>query len=153
VSDFIAFEGRVEPVEWGRATYTVVRVPEHVVAELGPVRRVEGEINDHPVNLALTRAPVVDGAFLWAGRSLLDQVGIEPGEAIEVRLRPAPDDRVDLPHDVQTALRTAGASDRWDALTPGRQRGLLYQIGTAKTGPTRAKRIASLVRQLTSAGA
>jgi hypothetical protein len=153
MTDFIAFEGRVEPLEWGRATYTVLRVPEHVVAELGPARRVEGEINDHPVNLALTRAPVVNGVFLWAGRSLLDQVGIEPGEVIEVRLRPAPDDRVDVPHDVETALRAGGASDIWSALTPGKQRGLLYQIETAKTAPTRAKRIAALVLQLTGEGA
>ncbi len=47
-------------------------------------------MNDHPVNLALTRAPVVEGVFLWAGASLLDRTGIAPGQPVEVRLRPPP---------------------------------------------------------------
>ncbi len=112
-------------------------------------KRVEGEINEHPVNLALSRAPVVEGVFLWAGASLLDRVGIVPGEVLEVRLRPAPDDRVDTPEDVTLALRQADLTAVWEGLTAGKRRGLLYQIGTAKTAPTRAKRIDALIRSLT----
>ncbi len=38
---------------------------------------------------------------------------------------------------------------RWEALTAGKRRGLLYQIGTAKTAATRAKRIHALIQSLT----
>jgi hypothetical protein len=147
-ADWVTFEGRVEPVTWGRSRYTILRLPDAVVTALGKTRRVEGEIADHPVNLALSRAPVVDGFFLWAGSSLLERVGIALGEPVEIRLRPAPDDRVDLDPDVDAALRSAGILETWEALTPGKRRGLLYQIATAKTAPTRVKRIAKLVADL-----
>jgi hypothetical protein len=148
MTGWVTFEGRVEPLVWGRSTYTILRLPEAAVRDLGPCRRVEGEIADHPVNLALTRAPVVKGAFLWAGASLLDRIGILPGEPVDVRLRPAPDDRVDLDPDVEAALRAAVALDRWEALTPGKRRGLLYTVATAKTDATRTKRIAKLIADL-----
>jgi hypothetical protein len=148
MSDWVTFEGRVEPLAWGRSTYTILRLPDTVIASLGTCRRVEGEIAEHPVNLALSRAPVVDEVFLWTGQSLLDRIGIAPGELVEVRLRPAPDDRVDLDPDIETALRFAGLTDRWEALTPGKRRGLLYQIATAKTEQTRRTRIAKLVATL-----
>ena len=146
---WVAFEARVEPLTWGSATYTILRVPEDAAQVLGKTRRVEGEIADHPVNLALSRAPVVEGVFLWAGRSLLDRIGIQPGEPVEVRLRAAPDDRVDLDPDIETALRAGDVMAAWETLTPGKRRGLLYQIATAKTEPTRQKRIQRLVEDLT----
>jgi hypothetical protein len=148
MSDYVTFEGRVEAVEWGRSTYTLLRLPEDVRQALGSAKRVEGEMNDHPVDLALSKAPVVEGTFLWTGQSLLDRTGIVPGQPVEVRLRPAPDDRVDTPEDVEAALRAAGATSAWDSLTPGKRRGLLYQVSIAKTEPTRAKRIARMISTL-----
>lgn len=152
MSDWVAFEGRVEPLEWGRATYTILPVPTEAAEALVAqgARRVAGEINDHPVNLALTRAPVVEGVFLWAGRTLLDRLGVEPGEPLEVRLRPASSDEVDTPDDLAAALHAAGAWEAWEALTPGRRRGLLHKVETAKTAPTRAKRVAALVAEVSS---
>jgi antitoxin component of MazEF toxin-antitoxin module len=150
MSDYLEFTGRIETIEWGKATCTIVRLPHALAERLAAegARRVEGEINEFPVNLALTRAPVLAQAFLWTGKSLLDRIGLEPGDEVEVRLRKAPDDEVDTPDDVAAALRGAGASHLWDALTPGRRRGLLYQIGTAKTQGTRDKRIAKLIGDL-----
>lgn len=150
--DWVVFEAAVEPLVWGRATYTVLRLPPPAAAALQGARRVEGEIAEHPVNLAITRAPVVEGPFLWAGRALLDRIGLEPGDRVEVRLRPAPDDRVDLPDDLAAALRAAGATVAWEVLTPGRRRGLLYGLDTARTAPTRERRIASLVAGLAGPG-
>jgi hypothetical protein len=150
---WVTFEGRIEPMVWGRSTYTILPLPPDAARSLGDTRRVEGEIADHPVNLAITRAPTAPGPFLWAGQSLLDRLGIAPGEAVEVRLRPAPDDRVDCPDDVQAEIRAAGQTEAWQALTPGRQRGLLYQIDSARTAPTRAKRIAALTAALADGSA
>lgn len=151
MTDWLVFEGVIEPVLWGETTYTVLRLPEDVAAALegAGAKRVEGEFAEHPVNLALTRAaPVGDFAFLWTGRSLLEATGLEPGARFEVRLRPAPDDAVETPDDVTLALREADVTAEWEALTPGKRRGLLYKIATAKTQGTRDKRIASLVADL-----
>ncbi|MDX8350323.1 YdeI/OmpD-associated family protein [Cognatiyoonia sp. IB215446] len=150
MSDYHTFEGEVVPMPWGKSTYTVLPLPDEIAAALQSERakRVEGEINDHPVNLALTKAPVLDQVFLWAGRSLLDEIGITPGERLEVRLRKA-DDSVDTPEDVMRALREADITATWEALTPGKKRGLLHQIKTAKRAETRAKRIAKLISDLT----
>lgn len=151
MTDWTTFEAAVEPLIWGRATYTILRLPPEAAAELlaKGAKRVEGEINDHPVNLALSRAPVVEGVFLWAGQSLLDRVGITPGEMLDIRLRPAPADQVDTPDDVVAALRAADKTALWEALSAGKRRGMLYQVETAKTAPTRAKRIAALIASLT----
>ncbi len=150
MSDYVEFTGHIETLEWGKSTYTIVRLPvavaEHLAAQ--GARRVEGEINEFPVNLAPTRAPVLEEAFLWTGKSLLDRIGIGSGDEVEVRLRKAPDDEVETPDDVAAALRAADATHLWDALTPGKRRGLLYQVGTAKTQATRDRRIAKLIGEL-----
>jgi hypothetical protein len=148
MTDWITFDGRIETLDWGRATYTILRLPAQAEAALAGARRAEGEFGDHPVNLALSRAPVVEGVFLWTGQSLMDRTGLRPGKVFEVRLRPAPDDAVDTPPDVALALSDAGVTAAWDALTPGKRRGILYKIDTARTAPTRAKRIAALVAEL-----
>lgn len=145
---YITFEGCIEPMIWGRATYTILRLPSDIAAKLGDAKRVEGEINDHPVNLAPTRAPVIEDAFLWAGQSLLDRIGITLGERVEVRLRPADPDAVDVDDDILSALRAADVLHRWGQLTPGKQRGLLYQVASAKTAATRQKRIGKLIEGL-----
>jgi hypothetical protein len=150
MNDYVEFTGRVETLEWGKSTYTIIRLPDDVgdrLAALG-ARRVEGEINEFPVNLAPTRSPAIRETFLWAGKSLLARIGIEPGDEVDVRLRKAPDDEVDTPDDLAIALREAGATHLWDALTPGKRRGLLYQIDTAKTQGTRDKRIAKLIAEI-----
>jgi len=148
MTDYITFEGAVEPMEWGASVYTVLRIPTEVLDALGPTKRVEGEINDHPVNFALNKAPVIDGVFVWTGKSVLKNIGIEPGERIEIRLRPASDDAVDVPPDVINALRSAGQTEAWDALTPGKKRGLLHQVNSAKRAETRIKRIAKLLQEV-----
>lgn len=151
MDDYITFEGRVIPMEWGDSVYTVLPLPDKVCEALkaAGAKRVEGEINDHPVNLALTKAPVIDQTFLWAGKSLLEACDITPGEWIDVRLRKADPNFVETPDDVLLALRQAGATHLWTGLTPGKQRGHLHTITTAKRAETRSKRIAKLITDLT----
>ena len=148
--DYLNFEGRITPMVWGDKTYTVLPLPPEIEAALKAqgAKRVEGEIAEHPVNLALSTAPVAEGTFLWAGKTLLDRIGIAPGNPVEVRLRPAPDDDVATPEDVQASLRAQDLSAAWAALSPGKRRGHLYQIETAKRAETRAKRIAALMETM-----
>jgi len=147
MSDYIEFTSFFFNDTSTTEIYTILRLPDAVADRLAAegAKRVEGEINEFPVNLAPSRAPMVEGAFLWTGRSLLDRIGLAPGDEVEVRLRKAPDDEVEVPEDVAAALHAAGASDLWEALSPGRRRGMLYQIGTAKSQATRGKRIAKLI--------
>ncbi|WP_322894961.1 MULTISPECIES: YdeI/OmpD-associated family protein [unclassified Yoonia] len=150
MTDWVTFDGQIEPLVWGDKTYTILRLPREVEEALlaQGARRVEGEFGDHPVNLAITRAPPVDGAFLYAGRSLMDRTGLEPGEIFEVRLRPAPSDAVETPDDLEVALAAAGLSGKWEAMTAGRRRGMIYKVDSAKSETTRLRRIAALVTEV-----
>ena len=150
MTDYLLFEGQIVSMEWGKSTYTVLPLPDDIAGALqaAGAKRVEGEINEHPVNLALSKAPVIDGVFLWTGKSLLARIDVAPGEPLEVRLRKA-DDGVETPEDIVLALRQADATANWEALTPGKKRGLLHQINTAKRAETRAKRIAKLIADIT----
>lgn len=149
----MTFEGRIEPLVWGNSTYTIVRLPEHIAVSLqnAGAKRVEGEMAEHPVSLALSHGPEVDGVFLWAGQSLLDRIGLTLEAVFEVRLRPAQTDLVDTPPDILAGLHHHNATTQWDRLTAGNRRGLIYKISTAKTDATRAKRIAALVSSLLAA--
>ena len=151
MEDYLAFQATVEPIAWGKSTYTILRLPTSVPEVLiaSGAKRVEGEIGDYPVNLALTRAPVIEGLFLWAGQSLLRDAGIQPGELLDVRLRKVDPDQVETPEDVTAALRAAGKTHAWTALTAGKRRGMLYQVVSAKRAETRTKRIAKLIDELT----
>ena len=150
MNEYLTFDAKVQPLVWGKSTFTIVRLPQTIAEEFLAIgaKRVEGEMNDHPVNLALTKAPPVDGVFLWAGKSLLDRIGVRPGENFEVRLRMADTDGVEVPLDVLRALRSAGVAAQWEGLTPGKRRGLLYKIESAKRAETRASRISALAEFL-----
>ncbi|MEL6168346.1 MAG: hypothetical protein AAFR35_06620 [Pseudomonadota bacterium] len=59
MSDWVSFEGIIEPLAWSKATHSILRIPDNVAetsAHAG-ARRVEGKLADHPINLALTKAP------------------------------------------------------------------------------------------------
>ena len=34
MTDHLSFEGQIEPLEWGRATYTILRVPPEIAKTL-----------------------------------------------------------------------------------------------------------------------
>ena len=150
MTDYLTFDATVEPLEWGKSVYTILRLPDWVAEDLTncKAKRVEGEINEYPVNLALTKAPPVSGLFLYTGKDLMTKANITPGDRFEVRLRPADPNRVDLPTDVQNALRSSGKTEIWNTLPPGKRRGLLHTIATAKRPETRAKRVGALMAQL-----
>lgn len=150
MNEWLSFVGRVEPMEWGNSTFTILTLPEEIVLELARrnTRRVEIELNDHPFNMALTKAPAVSGAFVYTGKSILQEVGISPGDEIEVRLRKADPNMVDVPSDVLLAIHSANLAGAWASLTPGKQRGMLHQITSAKKQETRVRRIEQLLASL-----
>ncbi|MEM9716544.1 MAG: YdeI/OmpD-associated family protein [Pseudomonadota bacterium] len=154
MDDYLYFEGQIRPMEWGDSIFTVLPIPKDITDTLSAsgARRVDIELNDHPFNMALTKAPVIDDVFVYTGKSVLKAAGISPGDIIDVRLRKADSNQVDVPEDVMLAIRAADASDLWAGLTPGKMRGLLHQVTSAKRPETRAKRIQKLILDLRSAG-
>lgn len=150
MTDYLVFEGQIQPMPWGDSLYTVLPLPDDVADTLAAqgAKRVEGEINDHPVNLALTKAPVIEATFVYTGKTLLDRCGIAPGDRVDVRLRKTDPAVVETPDDVMLALRAADVSAAWDALTPGKRRSLLHGVNTAKRAATRQTRIDALIVQV-----
>ena len=133
----------------GELHYTVVFLPADVTAALpggGPLRAA-GEIAEMPIEGALM--PTGGRRYLMVPRPLMRGRGLEVGDAVEVRLSLADPDAVDVPSELRVAIHAEEAiASGWDALTPGRKRGLAHRVVSAKRAETRAKRVAEIVTAL-----
>jgi uncharacterized protein YdeI (YjbR/CyaY-like superfamily) len=75
------------------------------------------------------------------------------GDAVEVRFNVADPAAVTVPDELAQALAGAGRAARaakaaWDALPPGKRRGLAAQVAAARTAPTRERRAARIAAAL-----
>lgn len=150
LGDSHAFDAVLEPLVWGRSTYVVLRLPAAVVeaAAAAGTRRVAGTVDGVEVNLAVTRADVLDEPFLWAGAGLRRRLGAAPGDVVACRLAPVDPDHVPVPPDVREAVEAAGLGPAFDALRPAEQRRRLVPVEDAVRPDTRARRVADLVASL-----
>ena len=74
---------------------------------------------------------------------------LRPGALVEVRFNVADPDAVPVPEELAAALDAdALARAAWEALTPGRRRGLAHRVGAAKQEATRHARSAALIAGL-----
>ncbi|MGL4744676.1 MAG: YdeI/OmpD-associated family protein [Dermatophilaceae bacterium] len=144
------FESVVESVPWGRATYSLLWVPQGLAddARAHRTRRVAGTIEGEPVNLALNRVSEFPGPFLYAGASLQRRLRVEPGEPVDCVLAPEDPDAVHVPADLAAALDAGGVRGSWEALTPADRRRRLYSIESARAAATRERRLVQLVESL-----
>ena len=127
--------------------HTYILLDSHSHPEHGACR-VEGTVEDVPVNVGLNRADVLPDAFMYAGRGPQRCLHAEPGDLVTCRLRPADPDDVPLADDVHRALADTGrleAFQRWKAAD---RRRLLHPIEEAVRPDTRQKRIAALLRSV-----
>ncbi|MEM6308082.1 MAG: YdeI/OmpD-associated family protein [Pseudomonadota bacterium] len=147
---WIEFEGRIIPMEWGTNVYTVLTIPQDVSTTLigQNAKRVEVELNDHVFNMALTKAPVIDGLFVYTGKQVLSDADIEPHMELDIRIRKTDPDIVETPTDVMQAMRENDLTAVWEGLTPGRKRGMLHTVTSAKRPETRRARIEKLIETL-----
>ncbi len=149
------FAGVVEPMAWGRSTYTVIRVPDALVAAArrAGTRRVAGTVDGVEVNLALTRNNVVDDHYVYAGAPLLRRLGVRPGDVVDCVLAPVDPDEVAVPEELAAALEAAGLVDDWEALAPSTRRRLLQPVQSARRASTRAERLSVLLERLRAGSA
>jgi hypothetical protein len=66
------FDALIEVLPWGRNVYTIIRLEKalETAAKVAGTRRVEGTIDDVPVNVGVNRADVLPDAFMYAGKGL-----------------------------------------------------------------------------------
>ncbi len=145
------FEGEVATLDYGVYQYTVIYLPASLEAALPfdshPRLRIEGEIAEHPFNGALI--PSRQGRHLIVSPEVLRATGLRLGAPVEVRFNIADQDAVAIPDELQWALDAdARAQAAWDALTPGRRRGLAHLVGKPKTLETRQRKAAELADAL-----
>ncbi|MFD6415924.1 YdeI/OmpD-associated family protein [Streptomyces sp. NPDC060194] len=143
-------ESLIEPMEWGRAHYTVVRMPQSLVdaAREAGTRRVAGRLEDVEVNCALTSAPVLSDTFVWAGAGLLRRLRLEAGDPVTGHLAPVDPDHVPVPSDLAEALSRRSLLDIWESLPPATRRRRLAAVETASAPATRLRRITALLDAL-----
>lgn len=148
--EWVEFDALVEVLVWGRNVYTVIRAADALegAAKQFRTRRVEGTLDEVPVNLGLNRADVLPDAFIYAGKPLLRRLAARPGDVVHCRLRPADPDEVPLAEDVHGALSDAGRLDAFERKRPAERRRLLQPIDDAVRPVTRQQRLDALVRSL-----
>lgn len=132
--------------------YTVLFIPPELKAALPfatyPRLRVEGEIADLPVEGAWM--PAGDGRhYSIVAARVLRAVNGKVGTVLGMRFRIADQNAVDVPPELAAALmEDAQAYALWEALTPGRRRGLTHRIHSAKSADTRKRRTADVIALL-----
>ncbi len=149
-STWVEYDAIIEVMPWGRNDYVIVRVDAalEAAARSASTRRVDGTIDDIPVNLGINRSDVITDAFLYAGKPLLRRLGAAPGDIVRCRLRAADPDVVPIAEDVQRALIAANRREAFQREPAARRRQLLQPVESAVSPQTRQQRIAALVRTL-----
>lgn len=145
------FDSPIVSHDWGKFTYSVVFVPEDLQANLPfdqfPRLRIEAEIGNRPFFGAFQ--PMNGRYYLLLSKRFLKSAGLELGDWVTVRLRIADQDAVDVPPALQRALKADGhAKAMWEKLTPGKRRGLAYQVASAKTAPTQTRRASKIIEKI-----
>ncbi|MEM1087472.1 MAG: YdeI/OmpD-associated family protein [Pseudomonadota bacterium] len=140
------FEGEIVSQDIGSDTYTytVVWLPDDLVVALSgdwPTRsRIVGEIDAMPISGALH--PVGGRYYILLSKAKLKKLGKEIGEMVRVAFRVDAVDRVDVPDAIRDVIAIDDEfRDLWEAQTPGKQRSFSHMVASAKTEPTRQKRI------------
>lgn len=149
-SDWISFDGQIEIMFWGEKVYTVLKIPGDVLRTIDQFssKRVDLEIRDFSYNLALTKAPIFDGVFLYFGKDKLTETNLSVGDIAEFRLRASDPNFVEIPAELQETLILNDAEKLWNELSPGMRRTKLQPILKAKQETTKGRRVHALIHSL-----
>jgi hypothetical protein len=135
----------------GTLRYTVVWCPPEVAATLPfastPRLRIEADVSGHPIHGAWQ--PAGGRWYLMLPKSFLRTAALAVGDVVTVAFRVVDQARVDVPAELDAALRRHATARRaWEALTPGAQRGMAYRVESARKAETRAARVAEVLEAL-----
>ncbi len=133
---------------WGAHVCVSRRDAERLIH--GKSRRVVCSINGSPERQCALIPDGKNAYVITVNKNLRDTLGLSFGSKLRIALRPD-DSKYGLP--MPTELREVfrqdkGADKRFHALTPGKQRTLLYIINSAKNLEERVFRAVTIVRHL-----
>ena len=144
------FTAPLERMDAGMA-FMYLEVPINVEQEFGTRSRVrvQGTVNGITVDRALM--PQKSGVhIIILGSDIRRAAKLKKvGDQVQVELWKHPNPEViNLPEELAETLDfIPEMKAAWERLTLGRKRNMCYWVGSAKTLPTRAKRIAELLRR------
>ena len=128
---------------------TGIRVPEEVIEKLGAGKRplVKVTVKDYTYRSAVA---VMGGKYMIALSAAHRQAaGVQGGEeadiTVELDLEPR---TVELPDDLEAALKAAGALEAFGRSAPSMRKEYVRQVESAKAQETRERRIAKIVERL-----
>lgn len=117
----------------------------------GNDRRVICQINDrYTVRSALM--PAGGAFFILANKSLIQQLGLSEGEEVTLRLeKDTSEYGMDIPETLRTLLEQDDDGRKYfDALTPGRQRSLIYIVAKVKSMDSQLNKALAIIDHLKS---
>ena len=110
--------------------------------------RFRGEVEDIPVELAWQPSRG-RGHYAMISPAICKQLALGLGDELTLRFDLVDADAVEVPADVRDHLaRRPRDRARWAGLTAGKQRALLAFVTSARTEPTRQRRLADLFAPL-----
>ncbi len=138
------YETEVTIRDFGKYHYVCVNLPEDMASALPfdehPRLRVKGEMAGYDFEGAWQ--PQKGGPYwLMIPKDIRKAAELTIGDPIRVAFGVADQDAVSVPPELAEALDEAGLMEDWEALTPGRRRGLCYTVEKAKAAATKQKRI------------
>jgi Bacteriocin-protection, YdeI or OmpD-Associated/Domain of unknown function (DUF1905) len=134
----------------GGKTATGIRVPDEVVASLGPSKRPAVRVTIESYTYRNSVASMGGDFMLPVSAEVRENAGVVAGDEVDVDIELDTEPReVSLPPDFADALdRDADARRFFDGLSHSNKRRLLIPIEEAKTAETRERRIAKTVTML-----
>ena len=129
-------------------------IPPDVVAALGAGKRPPVKVTINGYSYRSTVA-VMGGAFM-VGVATEHREGarVAGGDSVEVDIEHDTEPRtVELPADLKAALDQGGATAAFEVLAPSQRKEHVRSVNEAKTGETRSRRIANVVRKVSAAKA
>lgn len=144
------FRAIVQRADFGLRQH-VVYLPDDIAARYASRLRlrVVGKIEGVPFRLALLSRK--DGSrYLSIGSSLRSAAKLREGDEARLEFTEDPHaERIDIPIEMQIALRQEPAiRKKFQALTPGAQRSVVFYVASARTEDTRIRRSHDVLRKL-----
>jgi hypothetical protein len=150
-SPTIRFETKIEKQDFGTFAFTVVKLDQrlHDVLPLKEFPRLRVEVDLNGVIFKGSWQPSGGEWYLVVSKPKLKKAGLQLGSTVKIAFRVVPQDEVDVPEELARELEVdATAAEAWEALTPGKRRGLCYLINEPKTPKTRGVRLAKVLAML-----
>ncbi|MEI7444373.1 MAG: YdeI/OmpD-associated family protein [Burkholderiales bacterium] len=150
-----AFHGELRTHAIGRertVTYRVLHLPPDLLAvepfASTPRVRIVGELAEHPIRGAWqSGGPGL--RFLMVSPALSKAARIAVGDVVECRFDLDDPDAVEMDPDLERAIAASSvATATWARLTPGRRRGYVALVASARTAATRGKRVVEAIASL-----